>query len=116
MRADRQTDQYTGQQTYSSQYFSGAKYQRFGTLTGLVRHADSDIAVDADENGDPDGRGLNDEDEGQEVDEYHLVAVVVIRRVPAAVLDQVRDAEYRHDGDQHQRVGHRQHLDNTSQS
>jgi len=31
--------------------------------TGLVRHADGNVAVDADEDRDPDGGGLDDEDE-----------------------------------------------------
>jgi len=48
------------------------------------------------------------------MDEHQLVAVVVVRRVPAGVLDQVRDAEDRNDGDEHQRVGHRQHLQRTT--
>jgi len=78
--------------------------------TSLVRHADGNVAIDSDEHRHPDGQRLHDEYERQEVDERQLVAVVLIGRVPAGVIDQVGHAEDRHDGDQHQRISHRQSL------
>ena len=84
----------------------------------LVRPADGDVSVDGDKHGDPDGGGLRDERDRQNVDEHELVerAQSDVVAVDARVVDERRqevERECRHD--QHV-VDHRQRLRTTFSS
>ena len=73
----------------------------------LERLADGDVAVECDEHRDPDGGGLRDERQRQQVDlnDHRLV-----NSPQSGVLEEVSDAVERERHCQHHRVDHRQTL------
>ena len=82
------------------------------TSVYLVRSTDGNVSVDGDEHRDPDGGGLRDECDRENVDEHELVerVVLIVLRVQSGVLDERRQKVQRERRHHQQVVNHRQSL------
>jgi len=86
---------------------TGAHLHNGAQSSGFERLADGDVATESDEHCHPDGGGLRNESERQQVD---LDDLCLIPGAQSGVLEEVSDGVERKCHCQHHRINHRQTL------